>query len=79
MIVALDLIKTYHDGEKSVKPLNRANFSCQRNEFIMIVGRSGTGKTTLLNTIGGLTRPDEGIVRIFGQNILAFLTLKVHD
>ena len=37
----------------------------EENEFITIVGRSGTGKTTLLNIMGLLDKPDEGVVKIF--------------
>lgn len=76
MIEAVDLVKTYHDGEKTVKPLNHVHFSCLKGEFILIVGRSGTGKTTLLNTIGGLTKPDNGTVRINGHDILALSDLE---
>lgn len=70
MIEVTGLYKSYYDGEKEVIPLNDTNFSCKAGEFVMIVGRSGTGKTTLLNAIGGLTRPDRGVVNVAGNNIL---------
>ncbi|MGA2918799.1 ABC transporter ATP-binding protein [Methanoregula sp.] len=70
MIEARGLIKSYHDGEREVRPLDGVDFSCRRGEFILIVGRSGSGKTTFLNVLGGLTRPTAGSVRIGGKEIL---------
>lgn len=70
MIEVSGLYKSYHDGEKEVIPLNEADFTCTAGEFVLIVGRSGTGKTTLLNAIGGLTRPQRGTVRVAGHDIL---------
>jgi ABC-type nitrate/sulfonate/bicarbonate transport system ATPase subunit len=43
------------------------SFSVQPNEFISLVGRSGCGKTTLLNMIAGLLRPTEGEILIDGR------------
>jgi putative ABC transport system ATP-binding protein len=70
MIEARGLVKSYHDGEREVRPLDGVDFSCRRGEFILIVGRSGSGKTTFLNVLGGLTRPTAGSVRIGGKEIL---------
>jgi putative ABC transport system ATP-binding protein len=70
MIEARGLIKSYHDGEREVRPLDSVDFRCRRGEFILIVGRSGSGKTTFLNVLGGLTRPTAGSVRIGGKEIL---------
>jgi ABC-type lipoprotein export system ATPase subunit len=70
MIEARGLVKSYHDGEREVRPLDGVDFSCHGGEFILIVGRSGSGKTTFLNVLGGLTRPTAGSVRIGGKEIL---------
>lgn len=45
------------------------NFSVQQNEFLTIVGRSGCGKSTMLNIIAGLLRPSEGEVLIHGKRV----------
>lgn len=71
MIEARGLVKTYHDGEREIRPLNGTDFTCSAGEFVLIVGRSGSGKTTLLNVIGGLTRPTTGSVQVVGKDILA--------
>jgi putative ABC transport system ATP-binding protein len=60
------LVKTYN-GRYPV--LNGISFSVNEGEFVMIYGKSGCGKTTLLNILGGLDRPTSGSVEIDGENI----------
>jgi putative ABC transport system ATP-binding protein len=47
--------------------IDRLDLTVQEAEMIAITGRSGTGKSTLLNIIGLLERPTEGTLRLFGQ------------
>jgi NitT/TauT family transport system ATP-binding protein len=47
--------------------LDQVSLSVPRGQFIALVGRSGGGKTTLLNTITGLLEPDAGTVRVLGR------------
>lgn len=49
--------------------LSDINLTIENNQFISIVGRSGCGKTTLLNIIAGLLRPTEGQALVNGQPI----------
>jgi len=46
-------------------------FSVARGEFVALVGESGVGKSTLLNCIAGLERPDRGRLQLAGQDLLA--------
>ncbi len=46
-------------------------FEVARGEFVALVGESGVGKSTLLNCIAGLERPDGGSLRLAGQDLLA--------
>lgn len=64
-----DLVKYYGKGESLVKAVDHSSFSVEKGEFIAIVGTSGSGKTTILNLIGGLDKPDEGEIIVDGQNI----------
>ncbi len=64
-----DLCKTYGSGENEVRALDHVNINIEDGEFISIVGTSGSGKSTLLNMLGGLDRPDTGIVKISGKPI----------
>lgn len=70
MIKISGLGKTYRDGERIIRPLDNIDFSCRKGEFILILGRSGSGKTTFLNIIGGLTRPTEGKILVEGKDIV---------
>jgi len=67
VIEVQDLVKKY-DGRKTV--LDGVSFSVDEGEFVMVHGKSGCGKTTLLNIIGGLDRPTSGNVIIDGQSII---------
>lgn len=51
-----------------VKALDRINLTVRQGEFFSLLGPSGCGKTTLLRIIAGLDLPDEGLVRIAGQD-----------
>jgi ABC-type lipoprotein export system ATPase subunit len=54
---------------KSVRVLNNINLTIKDGAFVLITGRSGGGKTTLLSIMGGLTRPDEGRVVIDDRDV----------
>lgn len=63
------------DEETSVTPVRNVNLEVERGEFVLIIGRSGTGKTTLLNLAAGLIKPTSGTVAMEGTN-LAKMTQK---
>lgn len=69
ILEAKDLVKFYGKGESLVKAVNHISFSVEAGEFVAIVGTSGSGKTTILNLIGGLDIPDKGKIIIDGQDI----------
>lgn len=52
------------------KVLNNISFSVKPGDCIGIVGANGTGKTTLLSIISGLSKPDSGEILLDGDNIL---------
>ncbi|WP_152379241.1 ABC transporter ATP-binding protein [Paenibacillus brasilensis] len=49
--------------------LRHINMSIAQGEMIAITGKSGAGKTTILNTIGMLEQPDEGSIKLFGNDL----------
>lgn len=71
MINARGLRKVYRNGQEDIRPLDGIDFTCDRGEFVLVTGRSGSGKTTFLNVLGGLTRPTAGSVKIAGRDLLA--------
>ncbi|MBX2893634.1 MAG: ATP-binding cassette domain-containing protein [Saprospiraceae bacterium] len=50
--------------------LDDFNLSLHRGESLVVLGKSGSGKSVLIKCIIGLIRPDRGIIRVLGQNVL---------
>lgn len=69
ILKAENLVKYYGKGESLVKAVDHSRFSVASGEFVAIAGTSGSGKSTILNLVGGLDTPDEGRVIIDGQDI----------
>lgn len=65
----IDLCRTYYQGDQAIKALDHVNLEIEEGGFVCLSAPSGGGKTTLLNAIGGLDRPDKGEVWIAGQRI----------
>ena len=61
--------KFYQTGNTRVNALSRVNLKMCKGDFVTVMGPSGGGKTTLLNMIGGLDRPDEGEIYLEGRLI----------
>lgn len=64
------LKKYYGEGDSLVKAVDDINISVEKGEFVAIVGTSGSGKTSLLNLLGGLDYADSGEVIIGEQSLL---------
>ena len=64
------LKKYYGQGDSLVKVVDDISISVEKGEFVAIVGTSGSGKTSLLNLLGGLDYADSGEVIIGGQSLL---------
>ncbi|MFT4520713.1 MAG: putative ABC transport system ATP-binding protein [Halioglobus sp.] len=60
MIEARNLDKTYHDNGKRVTVFNDLNLHCKPGEYIALMGPSGAGKTSLLQLLECLDRPNSG-------------------
>ncbi|WP_225743456.1 ABC transporter ATP-binding protein [Marinilactibacillus sp. Marseille-P9653] len=71
-ITVKDEYKRYSSGETTVVANDGITFDIEKNEFAVIVGPSGAGKTTVLNILGGMDFADEGDVIIDGTNIVGF-------
>lgn len=63
------LRKTYRMGEVIINALDGIDFTIREGEFVVIVGPSGAGKTTVLNILGGMDTASEGSVLVAGADI----------
>lgn len=64
-----DVTKVYQMGEVSIKACDGINFEIEKGQFVIIVGPSGAGKTTVLNILGGMDTATEGQVFVDGREI----------
>ena len=66
---AARLVKEYERRGKSFRAVDDIEFAIDKGEFVMIEGESGSGKTTFLNLLTGLTDPTSGDVTIDGKTL----------
>ena len=64
--------KTYKMGEVEIKAVDGVSFPIEKGEFVVIVGPSGAGKTTVLNILGGMDKPTSGTITVDGTDISKF-------
>ncbi|GMT42738.1 MAG: lipoprotein-releasing system ATP-binding protein LolD [bacterium] len=70
-LAASGLVKNFPFDSRRIDVLRGVDLRAQSGELIGIVGASGTGKSTLLQILGGLDKPSEGSVKIDGVDILS--------
>ncbi|WMJ88095.1 ABC transporter ATP-binding protein [Anaerocolumna sp. MB42-C2] len=64
--------KTYRMGEVIIHAVDGIDFQISQGEFVVIVGPSGAGKTTVLNILGGMDTCSEGSIMVDGIDISTF-------
>ena len=64
--------KIYRMGEVSIRAVDHISFSINKGEFVVIVGPSGAGKTTVLNMLGGMDSASEGTMTVDGALISGY-------
>lgn len=62
-------VKSFRQGDRSVKALAGVSLSVARGQFLAVMGASGSGKSTLLHLMAGLTTPDAGRVVVNGTDL----------
>jgi putative ABC transport system ATP-binding protein len=76
MVTASGVSRTFGTGRVAVQALTDVSFSIRKGQLVALCGRSGSGKTSLLNIVGGLDLPTSGTVQVSGQNVTA---MSEHD
>lgn len=79
-----DVEKIYKMGEVEIKALDGTNFTIDKGEFVIIVGASGAGKSTILNILGGMDKTSSGEITVDGKRIdklsdKELITYRRHD
>lgn len=67
-----NIVKSYTMGDITINASDGVNFIVNRGEFVVIVGASGAGKTTILNLLGGMDSPTSGSILVDGENIALY-------
>ena len=70
LIEVKDAIKTYQTDEDSFNALNCVSLSVEKGEFVAIMGASGSGKSTFMNMLGTLDKPNSGSYHLDGIDML---------
>jgi putative ABC transport system ATP-binding protein len=66
------LSKRFKKGDEVITPVQDLNLDIEAGEFVSLMGPSGTGKSTLLNLIAGIDKPDSGSIHVAGVEITRF-------
>jgi ABC-type lipoprotein export system ATPase subunit len=71
MIKLKNVTKEFNLDEQVITPVRDVTMDINKGEFIMVLGRSGTGKSTMLNLVAGLIKPTSGTVTVEDHDISA--------
>lgn len=64
-----DVVKTYGTEDALQYAVNHVDFTIDEGEFVVILGQSGAGKSTVLNMLGGMDQPTSGTVTVDGMEV----------
>lgn len=71
--------KFYKMGEITIAAVDGVDFEVEKGEFVIIVGPSGAGKTTVLNILGGMDKCSEGTILLDGNEISLYNDRKLTE
>ena len=71
--------KSFRKGDETITPLDNIDLNIEAGEFLSLMGPSGTGKSTLLNLVSGIDRPDSGTITVAGTDVTRLSRSKLAD
>lgn len=74
-----NLTKRYRKGDETITPLDRVDLTIEQGEFVVLMGPSGTGKSTLLNLVAGIDRADTGSISVAGRELTGMSRSQLAD
>lgn len=74
-----NVTKSFTKGEETITPLDDVSLEILAGEFVSLMGPSGTGKSTLLNVVSGIDRPDSGRIIVDGTEVTQLSRSRLAD
>ena len=74
-----DVVKVYGKGGGMQTAVDHVSFTIEQGEFVVILGQSGAGKSTVLNMLGGMDVPTEGTVTVDGKEVSSMNDRQLSD
>ncbi|MAT68741.1 MAG: ABC transporter ATP-binding protein [Planctomycetaceae bacterium] len=71
--------KSFRKGDETITPLDDIDLDIDAGDFVSLMGPSGTGKSTLLNLVSGIDRPDSGTITVDGTEVTKLSRSKLAD
>jgi putative ABC transport system ATP-binding protein len=71
--------KAFRKGDETIRPLDDVDLEITDGEFVSLMGPSGTGKSTLLNLVSGIDRPDSGTITVDGTEVTSLSRGRLAD
>lgn len=71
--------KRFRKGDETITPLDDIELDIEAGEFVSLMGPSGTGKSTLLNLVSGIDRPDAGTITVDGTEVTKLSRSRLAD
>ena len=79
LIEVKNAIKTYQMGDELFYAMNGVSFSIEKGEFVAIMGASGSGKSTCMNMLGTLDKPNSGEYHLDGVDVFSLNSDELSD
>ena len=79
LVTLTNVSKSFRKGDETITPLDDISLEIEEGEFVSLMGPSGTGKSTLLNLVSGIDRPDSGTITVAGTEVTRLSRSKLAD